>query len=77
MSTDTALALGLLALLGRDVPDRVRVFLLTVFVVDDLAALVVIAVGLHRGHRRSMPLVLGVAVFAALLVASVRRVQKR
>ena len=44
MSTDTALALGLLALLGRDVPDRVRVFLLTVFVVDDLAALVVIAV---------------------------------
>ena len=44
MSTDTALALGLLALLGRDVPDRARVFLLTVFVVDDLAALVVIAV---------------------------------
>ena len=44
MSTDTALALGLLALLGRDVPDRVRVFLLTVFVVDDLVALLVIAV---------------------------------
>src|SRR5512133_1976591 len=31
MSTDTALALGLLALLGRGVPDQVRVFLLTVF----------------------------------------------
>ena len=44
MSTDTALALGLLAVLGRDVPDRVRAFLLTVFVVDDVAALVVIAV---------------------------------
>ena len=44
MSTDTALALGLLAVVGRDVPDRVRVFLLTVFVVDDLVALVVIAV---------------------------------
>ena len=27
MSTDTALALGLLALIGREVPDRVRVFL--------------------------------------------------
>ena len=59
MSTDTALALGLLALLGRDVPDRVRVFLLTVFVVDDLAALVVIAVVYSddldfapSGHRR-------------------------
>ena len=43
MSTDTALALGLLALIGREVPDRVRVFLVTVFVVDDLAALAVIA----------------------------------
>ena len=44
MSTDTALALGLLALVGHDVPDRVRTFLLTVFVVDDLVALLVIAV---------------------------------
>ena len=43
MSTDTALSLGLLALLGRDVPDRARVFLLTVCVVDDLAALVILA----------------------------------
>src|SRR6185312_13606619 len=41
MSSDTALALGLLALLGRNVPDRVRVFLLTLFVVDDLVALAV------------------------------------
>ena len=37
MSTDTALALGLLALFGREVPDRMRVFVLIVFVVDDLA----------------------------------------
>lgn len=44
MSTDTALALGLLVMVGRDVPDRVRTFLLTVFVVDDLVALLVIAV---------------------------------
>ena len=44
MSTDTALALGLLAMLGRHVPDKVRLFVLTIFVVDDLAALIVIAV---------------------------------
>ena len=44
LSTDTALVLGLLVLLGRDVPDRARVFLLTLSIVDDLAALVVIAV---------------------------------
>jgi hypothetical protein len=44
MSTDTALALGLLALLGQDIPDRMRVFVLTIFVVDDLVALAVIAI---------------------------------
>jgi Na+/H+ antiporter NhaA len=43
MSTDTALALGLLALAGRRFPDRLRAFLVTVVVVDDLIALGVIA----------------------------------
>jgi Na+/H+ antiporter NhaA len=38
MSTDTAFALGLLALVARGLPDRVRIFLLTVVVVDDLVA---------------------------------------
>ena len=63
MSTDTALALGLLTLLGRDVPDRVRIFLLTVFVVDDLAALVVIAL-VYSKTIRMVPLIVAVAVFA-------------
>src|SRR6185369_11861550 len=36
MSTDTAFALGALALAGRRVPDRLRGFLLTVVVVDDI-----------------------------------------
>jgi Na+/H+ antiporter NhaA len=67
MSTDTALALGLLALLGRDVPDRVRVFLLTVFVVDDLVALAVIAVA-YTSRISVVPLVVAIAVFCVLLV---------
>ena len=49
MSTDSAFALGMLALVGRRLPDRVRTYLLTFSVVDDLVALVVIAVGLHPG----------------------------
>jgi Na+/H+ antiporter NhaA len=75
MSTDTALALGLLTLLGREVPDRVRVFLLTVFVVDDLVALVVIAVA-YTTRISVVPLVVAIAVFAvlvALAMAGVRR----
>jgi Na+/H+ antiporter NhaA len=43
MSTDTAFALGLLALVGPRFPDRLRAWMLTVVIVDDLLALVVIA----------------------------------
>ena len=43
MSTDTAFALGMLALVGPRFSERLRAFLLTVVVVDDLLALVVIA----------------------------------
>ncbi len=43
MSTDTAFALGMLALVGPRFPDRMRSFMLTVVVVDDIVALVVIA----------------------------------
>ncbi|HEX8977454.1 MAG TPA: Na+/H+ antiporter NhaA [Solirubrobacteraceae bacterium] len=44
MSTDTAFALAMLAIVGRRFPPSLRAFLLTVAVVDDLVALVVIAV---------------------------------
>ncbi len=48
MSTDTAFALGALALLAPVGAGRLRVFLLTLAVVDDLAALVVIAIAYSR-----------------------------
>ncbi|MFF2520975.1 Na+/H+ antiporter NhaA [Streptomyces liangshanensis] len=44
MSTDTAFALGMLALLGRRLPGGLRAFILSVAVVDDFVALAVIAV---------------------------------
>jgi Na+/H+ antiporter NhaA len=75
MSTDTALALGLLALVGRGVPDRVRVFLLTVFVVDDLIALLVIAV-VYSEDIAMMPLLIAIVAFGVLFglaLAGVRR----
>src|SRR3954467_10937479 len=43
MSTDTAFALGLLALVGPRFPDRLRAFMLTVVVVDDIFSVVIIA----------------------------------
>ena len=44
MATDTAFAVGVLALAGRHGPMRLRVFLLTLVIIDDVAAVAVIAV---------------------------------
>jgi Na+/H+ antiporter NhaA len=76
MSTDTALALGLLALFGREVPDRMRVFVLTVFVVDDLGALLVIAF-VYSDKIVVMPLLVAAAVYVLMLVAVRFRLQRR
>jgi len=76
MSTDTALALGLLAVMGRDIPDRMRVFVLTVFVVDDLLALVVIAV-FYSDKIEPMPLIVAIAGFALVLLAVRFRLRQR
>ncbi len=74
MSTDTAFALGMLALVGPAFPDRLRGFMLTTIVVDDVVALIVIAVA-YSGQVDTGPLAIAVGVFAvmfALRMAGVR-----
>jgi len=74
MSTDTALALALLSLAGRRVPERLRAFILTVVVVDDLLALVVIVTAyseeVHVGS-----LLWAIGFFAAVLAVRAARVR--
>ena len=74
MSSDTAFALGLLALFGRRLRDRLRPFMLTVVVVDDLVALAVIAVA-YSGHVSPGPLLLAVLILAAAFIAVRLRVR--
>ncbi len=66
MSTDTAFALGAVALLTPRSAVRIRVFLLTLAVVDDLAALVVIAT-VYTQHVSLLPLAIAIALFGVLL----------
>jgi Na+/H+ antiporter NhaA len=74
MSTDTAFALGALALVGRRLPDRVRTYLLTFSVVDDLAGIAVIAV-VYSGRIRVAPLLTGLGFLAVVLVIRARGVR--
>ncbi len=66
MSTDTAFALGVLALITPRSATRLRVFMLTFSVVDDLAALVVIAT-VYTKHVSVVALAVAVGLFIALL----------
>ncbi|HEX8007423.1 MAG TPA: Na+/H+ antiporter NhaA, partial [Trebonia sp.] len=74
MSTDTAFALGALALAGRNLPDRVRTYLLTFSVVDDLAGIAVIAI-VYSGRVRGVPLAIGVALLAVIFYLRTRGVR--
>jgi Na+/H+ antiporter NhaA len=66
MSTDTAFALGAVALVTPRTAVRIRVFLLTLAVVDDLAALLVIAT-VYTTHVSVVALSVAVVLFAALV----------
>jgi Na+/H+ antiporter NhaA len=74
MSTDTAFALGLLALVGPRFPDRLRAFLLTVAVVDDMVALAVIVI-FYSSSIHPAPLVVAFAFYAAAFALHRARVR--
>lgn len=54
MATDIAIVIGLLALLGKRVPSSIRLFLLTLAIVDDIAAVIVIAIFYNSGINLAM-----------------------
>jgi Na+/H+ antiporter NhaA len=66
MSTDTAFALGLLALAAPRGATRLRVFLLTLAVVDDLCALLVIAT-VYSEHVSLTALAIAIGLFGVLI----------
>jgi Na+/H+ antiporter NhaA len=75
MSTDTAFALGVLALVGARKLVRLRAFLLTVVVIDDVIALVVIAV-VYTQHLVPGPLLAALGLFALVLLARALHVDR-
>lgn len=74
MATDIAFAIAVLALLGSRIPTELRLFLLALAIVDDIGAILVIAVfysgGIHLGA-------LGAAVLVFVTVLAMRRLGVR
>ena len=70
VATDIAFAVGVLALLGSRIPSEVRIFLLALAIVDDIGAILVIA--LFYSHTFSLP-----AFAAALGLLAVMLILKR
>jgi NhaA family Na+:H+ antiporter len=68
MATDTAFVIGCLALLGSRIPLSLRVFMLSLAIVDDIGAIVVVAIG-YSSNIVWWPLVvagIGVGIIRAM-----------
>lgn len=74
-ATDIAFALGVLSLFGKRVPSALKVFLLTLAIFDDLAAIVIIAV-FYVGDLSLTMLGIAVAILACAVAANLSGVRR-
>ena len=72
-ATDIAFALGVLAVFGRGIPTRVRVFLLALAVLDDLVAILIIAFFFTQDPQLQF---IGLAAITATLFGLISRLLK-
>lgn len=73
MATDIAFAVGVLGILGRRIPSAARLFLLTLAIVDDIGAILVIAV-FYTADLSLTWLAIAVGLLGAMVVARTLRV---
>lgn len=72
-ATDIAFALGILALLGSRVPAALKMFLVTLAIIDDIGAIVIIAM-FYTEQIATVPLVIAIACLTVLTILNRRHV---
>ncbi len=75
MATDIAFALGILSLAGKKVPLSLKVFLTALAIIDDLGAIMVIAI-FYTSDLQSVYLFVALGIFALLLLLNRLRVHQ-
>lgn len=74
-ATDIAFAIGVLAFVGKRAPPALRLFLLTVAIVDDLGAVIIIAL-FYTAQLKLAWLAAGMASLAAMVILSRLRIAR-
>lgn len=76
MATDIAFAIGIFALLSKNLPSSLRIFLLTLAIVDDLFAILVIAI-FYTHNINFMYLSFGLFIFLIMILMNKKNVDNK
>lgn len=72
MATDIAIAVGVLALLGKKVPKSLRVFLLSLAIVDDIGSILIIGLFYNKPTNMLALVLVGILIIGLIVIRKMK-----